>query len=118
MDRNAATAAARERRKYPRIQTDQLISFAPVESSDRLAVSKNLSVGGICFEVVGCEIALGEVLRLTFNVQDETFVAVGRVTWCTDVDAFTQEVGLEFIEIDPIALDAIERNSDGRVLVD
>ena len=76
------------------------------------------SAGGICFEVVGCEIALGEVLRLTFNVQDETIVAVGRVNWCTDVDAFTQEIGLEFIEIDPFALQAIERNSEGGVLVD
>ena len=77
-----------------------------VESRDRLAVSKNLSAGGICFEVVGCEIALGDVLRLTFNVQDETIVAVGSVVWATDIDAFTQEVGLEFIEIDPFALEA------------
>ena len=103
--------AASERRKYPRIATEQLISFAPIEAGDRLAVSKNLSAGGICFEVVGCEIALGEVLRLTFNVQDETIVAVGRVNWCTDIDAFTQEVGIEFIEIDPFALETIERTS-------
>ena len=103
---------SRERRKYPRIDTAQLISFAPVEAGDRLAVSKNLSAGGICVEVVGCEIALGEVLRLTFNVQDETIVAVGRVNWCTDVDAFTQEVGIEFIDIDPFALETIERNSE------
>lgn len=108
MERNAA----RERRKYPRIDTEQLISFAPIEAGDRLAVSKNVSLGGICFEVVGCEIALGDVLRLTFNVQDETIVAIGRVTWCTDVDAFTQEVGLAFIEIDPFALETIERSSD------
>lgn len=100
-----------DRRKYPRIQTEHLISFAPIEASDRLAVSKNLSVGGICVEVVGCEMALGEVLRLTFNVQDETIVAVGRVSWCTDVDAFTQEVGIEFVEIDPFALESIERNN-------
>jgi hypothetical protein len=103
----------RDRRKYPRIDTEQLISFAPIEAGDRLAVSKNLSVGGICFEVVGCEIALGDVLRLTFNVQDETIVAVGRVSWCTDVDAFTQEVGIEFVEIDPFALEAIERSDEG-----
>jgi hypothetical protein len=63
-------------------------------------------------------VARGDLLRLTFNVQDETLVAVGKVMWATDVDAFTQEVGLEFIEIDPAALDAIERNSDTGVLVD
>jgi len=100
-----------DRRKYPRIQTDQLISFSLVEAESRLGVSKNVSPGGICFEVMGCEVAMGDVLRLTFNVLDETIVAVGRVTWATDVDAFTQEVGLEFIEIDPFALRTLERSS-------
>jgi hypothetical protein len=98
-----------DRRKYPRIRTEQLISFAFVESENRLAVSKNLSKGGICFEVMGCEIALGDMLRLTFNLQDDTVVAVGRVVWATDIDAFTQEVGLEFLDIDPFALETLER---------
>ena len=102
-----------ERRKYPRIQTDQLISFSHVEDESRLGVSKNLSAGGICFEVIGCEVAMGDVLRLTFNVLDETIVAVGRVSWATDIDAFTQEVGLEFIEIDPFALRTLERSAAG-----
>ena len=31
-----------ERRKYPRIATDQVISFAVLESSDQLGVSKTL----------------------------------------------------------------------------
>jgi hypothetical protein len=105
--------AASDRRKYPRIRTEQLISFAFVESENRLAVSKNLSAGGICFEVMGCEIAMGDVLRLTFNVHDETIVAVGRVSWATDIDAFTQEVGLEFVDIDPFALQTLERNGLG-----
>jgi hypothetical protein len=99
-----------DRRKFPRIRTEQLISFAFVESENRLAVSKNLSRGGICFEVMGCEIAMGDLLRLTFNVQDETLVAVGKVMWATDIDAFTQEVGLAFIEIDPFALETLERS--------
>ena len=99
-----------DRRKFPRIRTEQLISFAFVESENRLAVSKNLSQGGICFEVMGCEIALGDVLRLTFNVQDETVVAVGRVSWATDIDDFTQEVGLEFLEIDPFALETLGKS--------
>jgi len=100
-----------DRRKFPRIKTDQLISFCVVEEEPRLGVSKNVSAGGICFEVMGCEIAFGDLLRLTFNVLEETIVAVGRVTWATDIDAFTQEVGLEFVEIDPFALRTLERSS-------
>ena len=102
-----AEAQGSDRRKYPRIDTEQVISVAPISDNERLAYGKNLSPGGICFEMVGCEVGLGETLRVTFNVAGETLVAIGRVTWATELDAFTQEVGLEFIEIDPTALRSI-----------
>ena len=100
--------AGAERRKYARIATDQMISFAPVDTRDRLAVSRNISTGGIRFEAVGCEIALGDVLRVTFNVGDHTIVAVGKVVWATDMDPITMDVGLEFIEIDPLSVRLID----------
>jgi hypothetical protein len=92
---------AADRRKYRRIATDQVISFAPVDRRDLLGVSKNLSAGGIRFEAVGCEIEQGHVLRVTFNVGDHTVVAVGTVVWATEVDPITTDVGIEFLEIDP-----------------
>jgi hypothetical protein len=97
-----------ERRKYQRIGTDQVISFAPVEARDLLGVSRNLSSGGIRFEAVGCEINLGDTLRVTFNVGDHTVVAVGRVAWATEMDPITTDVGLEFIEIDPRAIGLLD----------
>ena len=98
----------KERRKYHRIATDHVISFAELDRSDTLAVGKNLSTGGISFEAVGIEITLGEVLRVTFNVGDATVVAIGRVVWATDTDPITQEVGIEFHEIDPEAVRLLE----------
>ena len=59
----AESGQGHERRKYHRIPTDQVISFAELDARDQLAVSKNLSTGGIAFEVVGCEINMGDVLR-------------------------------------------------------
>ena len=97
-----------ERRKYHRIATDQVISFAEVDRPDHLAVSKNLSTGGISFEAVGIEINLGDVLRITFNVGDQTVVATGKVVWATDTDPITQEVGIAFHEIDPEAVRLLE----------
>jgi hypothetical protein len=97
-----------DRRKYRRLATDQVISFAPVETRDLLGVSRNLSLGGIRFEAVGCEIDLDDTLRVTFNVADETVVAVGKVKWATEIDPITTDVGLEFIEIDPEAARMIE----------
>ena len=100
--------AGEERRKYRRIGTDQVVSFAPVDTRDLLGVSRDLSSGGIRFEAVGCEIELGEVLRVTFSVSDETVVAVGRVAWSTEIDPLTLDVGLEFIEIDPEAVEMLD----------
>ena len=92
-----------------------MISFAPVRlAAIGSGVCKNLSVGGICFEVVGCEIDLGDVLRVTFNVGDQTIVAVGQVVWAPTLDPFTTEVGLEFIEIDSVRARLLDDYADAR----
>ena len=106
--------ASQDRRKYSRIGTDQVISFAPVDASNYLGVSRDLSPGGIRFHALGCEIELGDVIRVTFNVGDETVVAVGRVVWATEIDPLTLDVGLEFVEVDPGVLHLLER--EGEVL--
>jgi len=98
----------KNRRKYRRIGTDQVISFALVDTRDQLGVSRNVSPGGIRFEAVGCEINLGDVLRVTFNIGEHTAVAVGTVIWATEMDPITVDVGIEFLEIDPDALRLIE----------
>lgn len=94
----------KDRRKYRRIGTDQVISFAPVEARDLLGVGRDLSAGGIRFEAVGCEIDPGSTLRVTFSVGGATVVAIGRVAWATELDPMTLDVGLEFVEIDPAAI--------------
>jgi hypothetical protein len=106
-------AESNDRRKYARIDTGHVISVAPMERRDHLAVSKNLSPGGIRFEVVGCELDLDAVVRVTFNIEHHTVVAVGRVAWATEVDPITTDVGLEFIEIDPLALRLVEEETRG-----
>jgi hypothetical protein len=104
----SGSAMGAGRRKYHRIGTDQVISFAEVDGVDQLAVSKNISSGGISFEAVGIEINLGDVLRVTFNIDDMMIVATGKVVWATDTDPITQEVGIEFYEIDPDAARMLE----------
>jgi hypothetical protein len=103
----------RDRRKFPRIPTDQVISFAPVHYPDEhLAVSTDVSAGGIRFEAVGCELELGDTIRVTFNIGDHTVVAVGQVCWATELDTITSDIGLEFRDIDPSALRLIEENTE------
>jgi c-di-GMP-binding flagellar brake protein YcgR len=108
-DRNKPVKSQRkERRKYRRIATDQVISFAPVAERDLLGVGRDVSSGGIRFEAIGCEIDLGDVLRVTFNIGHQTVVATGRVVWSTELDGISSDVGIEFIEIDPAAQQMLE----------
>jgi hypothetical protein len=93
-----------DRRKYPRIATDQVISFCLLDARDQLALGKNLSAGGIRFEAVGCELDLGDTIRVTFNLGKHTVVAVGQVAWATEVDPITTDIGLVFLEVDDEAL--------------
>jgi hypothetical protein len=47
-------------------------------------------------------------LRVTFNVGDQTVVASGEVVWATDTDLITQEIGIEFHDIDERAVQLLE----------
>ena len=85
-----------------------MISFAELDRPDQLAVSRDVSTGGIRFEAIGCEINLGDLLRVTFNVGCRTIVATGRVVWAVETDPITQEVGIAFHEIEPAALAWLE----------
>lgn len=98
-----------ERRKYPRIPTDQLLTIAPAGKAKVDAWGRDVSSGGIQFQVVGCEIALGETLTVTFQMGHESIVATGRVVWATETDVWTTDVGLEFDRTDAIALAHLER---------
>ncbi len=107
-----ASPKGQQGRKYSRIATDQLISFTAVGGVSGLAQSRDISLGGIRFEAVGCNLMIGDLLRVSFNVADETIEAVGRVVWTQSLDPITTEVGLEFALIDPWAARLLSREGE------
>ncbi len=94
-------SGGRERRKFQRIPMEQIVSFSHLGQLDQMGQGINLSTGGISFQVVACEINLGDQLRLDFSIMGKVVSATGTVVWATEVDALTLEVGLEFAEIGP-----------------
>ncbi len=54
-----------------------------------------------CPDGLGCEIDVGTMIRINFYVGSTFVSAVGRVIHATDIDSLTQDVGVEFVEIDP-----------------
>jgi hypothetical protein len=93
----------KERRKYARVATDQVISFSMLNRDDQLAVGKDISQGGIRFQAIGCELEAGDRIRVTFNVGERTLEATGLVMWSTELDAVTSDIGLAFESLDPDA---------------
>ncbi len=89
-----------DRRKFPRLMTESLVSIARVDASDTLAQALDVSIGGMCFQCVGLELELGELLRVQLTLGEKTVVVVGKLVRVTDLDGFTQEMGLSFVEVD------------------
>jgi len=97
-----------DRRKFPRVHTESLVSIARLGSESALASAMDLSRGGIRFQCVGLEVEQGERLRVTLTLGDQTVDVSGVLVRVTDLDAFTQEVALSFGRIDNETLALLE----------
>jgi PilZ domain len=89
-----------DRRKYPRVRTESLVSIARVDTREALAQALDVSIGGIRFQCVGLEVELGESLRVLLTIGDRTVSVVGRLVRVTELDGFSQEVALAYTEVD------------------
>ena len=102
----------RERRKTARIPIDELVSCTPFVGSSSLGQGVDVSLGGIRFRVVGCQLAQAEMLQVSFNLANQTIEAVGRVVRLQQLDDITIEVSLDFVRIDPWAARMLEREME------
>jgi c-di-GMP-binding flagellar brake protein YcgR len=97
-----------DRRKYPRVKTEALISIARVDEKDLVARTVDLSLGGLRFQCVALEVDLDELLRVALKVRDREVSLIGKLVRITDLDELTQELALAFVEVDAAALELIE----------
>ena len=89
-----------DRRKYPRVHTDAVVSIARIETPTSLGHALDLSQGGIRFQCVGVELDLEDVVRVTLTLGCDTIDVVGVLVRIVELDAFTQEVALAFLDVD------------------
>jgi hypothetical protein len=101
--------APAERRKHPRIRSDQTFTVTPFAGRAVMAQCCDLSAGGMRFGIVGCTLRVGDLVRVTFNVGAETVGAIGSVLRIKELDPITSEVSLEFVRLDPWATQLIEQ---------
>ncbi len=94
-----------DRRKYPRVRTDAVVSIRRLDDGAKLGQGLDMGLGGIRFQCVGLELDLGEAVEVTFNLGETTSNVIGRIVRMTELDPFTQEIGLAFLHVDPETLD-------------
>lgn len=96
-----------DRRKYPRVRTETLVSIARMEAKDVVAHAVDFSLGGIRFQCINLDLGVGELLRVTLNLGGQEVLLVGKVVRSTELDAFVQELALALIEVDADALELL-----------
>ena len=98
------------RRDYSRVNYDAIVSVARASRIDVAAQGLDMSIGGLRFEVEGLELRLDETVRVTLEVEGQPVTVVGQLVRVTDVDAFSQEVALAFLEVDSETLAILEQS--------
>ncbi len=100
------------RRKYPRVEIGDLVSYTPFAAPTSLGEGRDVSLGGIRFRVVGSRLIAGELLRVSFTMGDQTVDAVGRVLRTHRLDENSMEVALQFVRVDPWVARVMERAAE------
>ncbi len=96
------------RRGYARISYEAIVSVARASVVDVAAQALDVSLGGLRFEVEGLELQLDDTVRVTLELEGQPITVIGQLVRVTELDAFTQEVALAFLEVDPEALAILE----------
>jgi hypothetical protein len=88
-----------ERRKYPRVRTDDIVAIHQIDLGTQLAKAVDLGMGGIRCQVPANEFKVGDAIEVTFKVGGENATGIGRVIRATQVNLLVQEIAIEFLEL-------------------
>jgi len=87
-----------------------MLSVEQMDGHDRVGHITDLSLGGVRFQSVGPRLTREEVVRIAFNMGEDTFIFFGRTVRIKKLDAFSQEVALAFTGMDPERREALRRD--------
>ena len=88
-----------DRRRFPRVRSEALISLAPLDADTALAHAVDLSIDGVRFHCVGMDLKEGELLKVTFTFGERTLGVVGRILRAEWIDGVAQEVAIRFLKM-------------------
>jgi PilZ domain-containing protein len=87
-------------RRYPRIPAQHAVLVRPAETEESFARTTTLGLGGCAF-VTPERFDAGNLVELLISVQDRVVNAVARVVYANPAGDGRQDVGVEFLQIEP-----------------
>jgi hypothetical protein len=88
-----------DRRRYPRIRSESVLSIARLDTDTALAHALDLSIGGVRFRCVGLEVRPRDVVRVTFTFSERSVTVVGQIVRVTALDDVAQEVAIRLLKM-------------------
>jgi len=88
-----------DRRRYPRVRSESLISIAPLDLDTALAHALDLSLSGVRFRCVGLEVKERELVKITLTFGERSVTVVGQVLRAEWIDTIAQEIALSFLKM-------------------
>ncbi len=96
-----------DRRRYPRIRAEAVMGIHRIDGATQRAEALDLGVGGVRLQCSGLEVHLGEVVELSIKLGDRSATLKAKVVRLGNPDLLVQEVGLEFVDMDPRTLERL-----------
>ena len=100
---------ADERRAYSRLRLEAVVSVSRANLMDIVAQAQDVSLGGLRFLSDGIEMELGDVLRVSIQVDGKPVEATGQVVRLTELGDFQTEVAMAFLEVESDNLELLRQ---------
>lgn len=106
--KNRISLAPFERRAFPRLDESLSVRITPIAESETSVETKtsNIGGGGIAF-FYESPLPITQMVRGEIEISGHTITFIGHVARVEEIAAERFEVGLQFLEIDPIAQDLL-----------
>jgi len=99
-----------DRRIFPRLRTESLISLARLDTATALAHALDLSIGGVRFRCVGLGLRERDIVKVTFTFGERSVTVVGQIVRASELDQIAQEVAIRFLKMNDDTREFLREN--------
>lgn len=94
---------------YPRIRTDDVLSVHRVPEQTKVGEGLGSARFGVRVQLLDEHFQVGEIVEVTFNLDDTPAAAVGKVIRGVGIAGIAQEITVEFLDVGGMTLAHLDK---------